>query len=516
MFDLVELYTHWQAGRSQVALSESLGMDRKTIRKYLAPAVAEGLGPDGESLSAEQWAQRVAVWFPELDDPGVRASTWPLIEPHRDRIKGWLDDEVTVATIAQRLRDEHQVGASESSVRRWVAMNFADEVARAKVTVPRGPVPPGSEGQVDYGKLGMWLDPATGRRVAVWAFVMALACSRHLFVRPVIRMDQTTWCACHAEAFEFFGGVPARLVCDNLKTGVDRPDLYDPKINRTYAELAGHYDCLIDPARAFKPKDKPRVERPMTYVRDSFWRGRSFSSLAEMQAEALRWSAEVAGLRHSRALDGGQPLRVFEAIEAEALKPLPRNRFELTTWSIGTVGVDTHLKVGKALYSVPWRLIGKRLHARTAGDIVQIFADGDVVATHVRRLSGRSTDFAHYPPEKVAFAMKTPAWCRNTAGEVGPACVEVIAEYMRDNAIHRLRAAQGVLGLRDKHGCDRLEAACARALAVGDPSYRTIKGILAAGTEQLTDQNMTGSTAAAGACLRGPDQFHAADSGGIA
>ena len=135
----------------------------------------------------------------------------------------------------------------------------------------------------------------------------------------------------------------------------------------------------------------------MPYVRDSWWRGREFASLAQMQSEAARWSQEVAGLRHSRALGGGQPLRVFEALEAEALQPLPPRAFELTTWSIGTVGVDAHLKVGKALYSVPWRLIGQRLHARTTGDIVQVFAnDGQVVATHVRRLSGRSTDFAHY------------------------------------------------------------------------------------------------------------------------
>ena len=516
MFDLIELYTHWQAGRSQVQLGQSLGMDRKTIRKYLAPAIAEGSGPGAESLTSQQWAERIAEWFPGLDDPGARASTWPQIEPHRDRIKDWLDDDVTVATIAQRLRDDHEVGVSESSVRRWVATQFAEEVARARVSVPRGEVPPGSEAQIDYGKLGMWLNPATAKRVAVWAFVMVLSCSRHLFVRPVIRMDQTTWCTCHVEAFEFFDGVAARLVCDNLKTGVDKPDLYDPKINRTYAELAAHYECLIDPARAFKPKDKPRVERPMTYVRDSFWKGRQFTSLAQMQSEALRWSREVAGLRHSRALDGGQPLRVFEAIEAEALKPLPRMAFELTIWSIGTVGVDTHLKVGKALYSVPWRLIGQRLHARTAGDIVQIFANNEAVATHVRRLSGRSTDYAHYPPEKVAFAMKTPTWCRHTAAEVGPHCEAVIAEFMRDNAIHHLRAAQGVLGLRDKHGCDRLDAACARALAVGDPAYRTIKGILAAGTERDGIAEPATGAATAGGFLRGPGQFGLYGPGGAA
>ncbi|TDK86603.1 IS21 family transposase [Mycobacterium paragordonae] len=508
MLDLVELFTHWHAGRSQVQLSDSLKIDRKTIRKYLAPAIAAGIEPGGPPLSAESWAELIEGWFPELNDPGLRAHTWPLIAAYRDQIKVWLDADVTVATIAQRLRDDHQLAASESSVRRWIATHFAEEAAREKVTVPRGPVDPGSEAQIDYGKLGMWFDPSTGRRVAVWAFVMVLACSRHLFVRPVIRMDQTTWCACHVAAFEYFGGVPARLVCDNLKTGVDKPDLYDPQINRSYAELAVHYGTLVDPARAFKPKDKPRVERPMSYVRDSFWKGRDFTSLAVMQVDAARWSTEVAGGRHCRALEGAAPVRVFEAVEADALIALPRTAFELTTWSVGTVGVDAHLKVGKALYSVPWRLIGQRLHARTAGDVVQIFTGADVVATHLRRPSGRSTDFSHYPPEKIAFHMKTPAWCRRTAELIGPACEQVITDFMADNAIHHLRSAQGVLGLRDKHGCERLEAACARAIAAGDPSYRTIKGILIAGTEQSADAPVGGGAAAAtGAYLRGPEQF---------
>src|SRR5450631_969261 len=107
-----------------------------------------------------------------------------------------------------------------------------------------------------------------------------------MFVRPVLRMDQESWTRAHVEAFTFFGGVAARLVPNNLKTGVDKPDLYDPKINRSYGELAVHYGTLIDPARAFKPRDKPRVERPMPYVRDSFWRGRDFTSVEEMQTAA--------------------------------------------------------------------------------------------------------------------------------------------------------------------------------------------------------------------------------------
>lgn len=510
MFDLIELYTHWHSERSQRQLAESLRIDRKTIAKYLAPAIAESLTPGNATLTHDQWAAHAARWFPETVDRSLRATTWPEIEAHRDRITSWLEADVTVATIAQRLRDDHGLSASESSVRRWITANLAEESMREKVTVPRGPVEPGSEAQIDYGKLGMWLDPATGKRVAVWAFVMVLSCSRHVFVQPVIRMDQSSWCASHVAAFEFFGGAPARLVPDNLKTGVDRSDLYDPKINKAYAELATHYDTLVDPARARKPKDKPRVERPMQYVRDSFWAGREFDSLTHMQTEALRWCREVAGTRRSRALDGAQPLAVFETIEQRKLIALPPNSFQLAVWSTGKVGTDCHVKAGKALYSVPWRLIGQQVHARTSGDIVQIVHNQTVVATHVLHLRGRSTDFEHYPPEKIAFHMRNPTWCRKTAAEVGPSCAAVIAEFMAVNAIHRLRSAQGVLALRTSAGAERLEAACARAIEVGDPSYRTIKGILAAGTEHGTttaEQAPTAAATAAPAFLRGPGQF---------
>ena len=257
--DLTELFVHWEAGRSQVQISESLNLDRKTVRKFLAPALAEGLVPGGPPAGELVWAQRIAGWFPGLSDARLRQVTWPAIEVHRDYIVAQLADEVTVSTISSRLSAERGLTASESSVRRWITANLAEEAARRRVSVPRGPVEPGSEAQIDYGRLGSWTDPATGIRHIVQAFVMVLACSRLIFVRPVIRMDQTSWCDSHVEAFTFFQGCPARLVPDNLKTGVDRPDLYDPRINRAYAELAAHYGVLADPARAFKPKDKVLV-----------------------------------------------------------------------------------------------------------------------------------------------------------------------------------------------------------------------------------------------------------------
>jgi transposase len=506
--DVTEILVHWYAGRpiSEVALS--LGVDRKTVRKYLAPAITAGLRPGGAPMSSADWAELVAGWFPGLADTRLRQTTWPEIGRHHEFIKQLLAAGVTQATIHQRLRDEHGLAASVASLRRYVAAMLPEELRRDRVTVLRDDPPPGQEAQIDYGYLGSWVDPVGGRRRRVWAFVMVLSCSRHLFVRPVLTMDQQAWTECHVEAFEFFGGAPRRLVPDNLRTGVDRADLYDPKLNRAYAELADHYGMLIDPARARKPRDKPRVERPMPYVRDSFWRGREFGSLAQMQTAALAWCTEVAGRRACRPLDGAAPASVFAAVEAEALLALPKRPFVLATWSTGLVGPDLHVKVGKTLYSVPWRLIGQRLDARATATTVQLFHHGQLAATHPRKATGKQTDLGHYPPEKIAFRMRTPTWCRRRAAEIGPACVEVIAELLAVNALFRLRAAQGVLGLAAKHGPDRLEAACAKAITVGDPSYRTVKGILAAGTEPHPARPATGDGGAA-AHLHGPSRLFA-------
>lgn len=508
MTDVTEILVHWYAGRSQSEVAASLGVDRKTIRKYLAPAIAARISPGGPAVSTAEWAELVGRWFPEIADTRLRQSTWPEIDKHRDYIADMLKIGVTQATIHQRLRDEQGLVASVASVKRWVAANLPEQVRRDRVTVLGEDAEPGAEAQIDYGHLGSWTEPRSGKRYRVWAFVMVLVCSRLLFVRPVLRMDQRAWTECHVAAFDFFGGVPARLVPDNLKTGVDKPDLYDPKLNRSYAELAEHYATLIDPARAAKPRDKPRVERPMPYVRDSFWRGREFTSLHHMQEQAVVWCREVAGQRSCRPLGGAAPATVFAAVEAEALNPLPRTPFVLATWSTGKVGPDIHVKVGKTLYSVPWGHLGRRVDARETPTVVQIFDAGELIATHGRKSVGKQTDLSHYPPEKIAFKVRTPTWCRTKARDVGPACIAVIAELLQVNALFRLRAAQGVLGLAGKHGPERLERACARAIEVGDPSYRTIKGILAAHTEAGPPPEFTGDGGAA-ACLHGPAQLFA-------
>lgn len=511
VIDVVEVLQHWHAGRPKSVVAASLGVDAKTVRKYVKPAEDAGLLPGGPSLSRGEWSELIRGWFPELVDARARSATHEVIDTHRERIEVMLASN-TVATVHQRLRDEHGLAVGITSFRAYVATEFPGDRELERVTVLRPEVPPGEEAQIDYGLLGSWADPSSGKVRRIWAFVVVLACSRHMFVRPVIRLDEYAWVEAHLAAFEFFGGVPRRLVPDNLATGVTRADLYDPKINRAYAELASHYNVLVDPARARKPKDKPRVERPMRYIRDSFWRGREWRDEAHMQEAALAWCIEVAGARHHRSLDGAQPFAVFQAIEAPALGPLPLAPFELARWSTPKVGTDCHAKVGKVLYSLPWRLIGQRLDARETERIVEFFVDGTLVRTWVRDGRKKQTNWDDYPPEKVAFFMRTPAWCRKRAAELGASVDAVVADLLGNAALHRLRSAQGVIRLADRYGATRLDAACARAVVVGDPSYRTIKGILVAGTEE--DGTPMGTIPIAPAHLHGPVSLFDTGTGG--
>lgn len=186
-----------------------------------------------------------------------------------------------------------------------------------------------------------------------------------------------------------------------------------------------------------------------------------------MQAAAIDWCSQVANRRSCRPLDGAAPQTIFDAVEAEALKPLPTQGFVLACWAKAKVGPDIHARVDKVLYSIPWRHLGQTLDVRSTATMVQFFATGELVKTHPRKGSGKQTDFADYPPEKIAFHMRTPAWCRTKAAGIGPNTAAVIADLLAENALYRLRAAQGVLGLADKHDPARLESACAKALAVG-------------------------------------------------
>ena len=505
VIDIVEILNHWYSGRSQAAVARSLGVDRRTVKKYVSSAERAGISPGGPPIGEEAWRAMVRGWFPQLYDTRLVRPTWGDITKHHEYIAD-LVGVVPVSVIHQRLSDEAGLEVSVASLRRYVRARFTEEVRRGEVVIWRPPVEPGDEAQVDYGYLGTWRDPRSGANRRVWAFSMVLSFSRHLFIYPVLVMDQQAWVRAHTEAFGFYNGVVRRIVLDNLRAGVIRPDIYDPKLNRAYAELGAYCGCLLDPARVGHPKDKPRIESVQGYIRRSFYAGRDFCSIEQMISEARRWSVEVAGRRTPRALEGRTPAEVFSSEEAGALLSLPDVPFELARWSRPKVAPDAHVKVGRTFYSVPFRLIGHRLDVRETTEMVRLYLNGELVKTHAFQARGRKTDWADLPAERAAFYMRTPVWCRAQAVLVGPATDALVGELLAVNALYRLRQAQGVLSLGEKYGDRRLEAACAKALSAGDPSYKTVKGILVAGTENEAVQAVLPGFDVP-AFLHGPDAF---------
>jgi transposase len=248
--DIAEILEHWQAGRSICAISRSLGVCRATVRKYVYAAEARGYR-QGDPTPPQGWKAFIAEVIPRPPVPSTRSEVFAKLLPYQDEIRAALAT-TKASTIWQRLRDEKGLKVSQPSFYRYLSCFLADAWKKPRITVRRDDPPPGDEAQIDYGYLGMWRDAKTGKRYRLWAFALILSFSRHMFVRVVTRMDQREWLICHILAFHFFGGAPKRITPDNLKTGIIKADLYDPKFNQGYEELAHHYGIIIDPARSNK------------------------------------------------------------------------------------------------------------------------------------------------------------------------------------------------------------------------------------------------------------------------
>ena len=496
--DDAEILVHWRAGRGIREIARSLGYARNTVRERIATAIAAGFRTEGPSLSAAEWRAALAAASAERGDQGRRFPAQRKIERLGEQVALALEAS-SATTVWQRLHDAGELDVGRRTFQRYVHERIRPvDPARLTVLLPDPAF--GEAMELDYGQLGCWTDPLGGKRHTVWAFVATLRASGMHFVRPVLRMDQETWIRCHQEALAFFGGCPRLWICDNLKTGVLRPDLYDPQFNRAYREMAEHHGALIDPARVFHPKDKPRVERSMRYVRDSFWSGQEFASLQAMVEAAFDWCADLAPRRPHPRLRVPVGL-VFREREQPELLPLPERPFAIVAWRSAKVHPDCHVAIDRVLYSVPWQHVGKTLQVKLGTALIELFDGPELVKTHPLAARGRQTDHADLPPDKVAFLMRTPAWCRRRAAEAGPAALALVDDLLAEGSLTRLREVQAVLRLLDTYGAARLDAACALA-RTADGRMKTVRNLLRAGLDQRQLELALPTTASA--FLHGP------------
>jgi len=479
---VADILRRWQAGDSARTIARGTGLARDTVGKYLREArrlglTAQGPPPTNEHLLA---LGRLGQTAP----PARAAPQAALLEPHRERIVKWLQEEKLQLTRIGELL-EPDVAVTYTTLRRFVRSHGLG--APPRDTVRMADTAPGEVAQFDFGRLGRLTNPATGTYQLIWAMNIVLVFSRHQFVWPLIHQTLEEVIAGLEAAWAFFGGIPRRVIFDNFPAAVAGADALNPVFTRGFLEYSQARRFIADPARVRKPKDKPHTERNVQYVRERLWKGGTFTDLADAREQAKRWCVEVAGGRihgTTRKL----PLIVFRDEEQAHLLPYDGVPYAVPLWGQVTVHPDHHIAFRYALYSVPYDKCppGVRLEVRLDRDLIRLYRRGELVKTHPRKpKGGRSTDPADYPPERTAYALRSADYVVQQAAGHGP-FIGLFAERLLagDFPWTKLRQGQKLLRLAEHYSAARLDAACERALVVDLIDVTRVERMLKQALEQ--------------------------------
>lgn len=476
--DVREIVNQIRSGASDREISREMGIARQTVKRYREWAEGNGL-LNGAMPGVEKLQELLEQTLPEQKAP-QNTST---VEGYRSVVEELVKAEVEAAAIYQRLKEQGFSG-SYSGVYRFVRKLKPRQV-QTTVRVERKP---GEEAQVDFGYAGLLYDGESGKLRRAWVFVMTLSWSRHQYVELVWDQSVATWLQLHVNAFAFFGGVPERVVPDNLKAAIIKACWDDPQVQYAYRECAEHYGFRIAPCRPRTPEHKGKVEQGgVHYVKRNFLGGRKATTLTQANRDARSWCRETAGQRiHGTTKE--KPLERFAQVEQKCLKALPATPYDLAVWKQVKLHRDCYVVFEGSFYSAPCRLVGQKLWLCAGARQVRLYSvKYELVATHERaqRPGERCTHAEHLPQEKLPGLFLSRETCLSTAEAVGIATIKVTQAILADPVVEHLPSAGRLLRLRERFGAERLEAACQRALNFDDPSYKTVKRILVEGLEAV-------------------------------
>ena len=493
------------AGLTTRKIATSLNVGQSTVSEYLKRAERAGLSwPLAEGIDETALERRLFAPVGGTRRRGLAQPDWAAVHQALRR-KG-----VTLSLIWEDYRAVHPNDGYGYSrfcdlYRRWEG-RLSPVMRQHHVA--------GERAFVDYaGDTLEIIDAETGEVREAQVFVGVLGASNYTYVEASWTQSLPDWIGAHVRMLEFFGGVPEQIVSDNLKAGVTKACFHEPQINRTYADMAAHYGTAIIPARPYKPRDKAKAEVGVLLVQR--WiiarlRKRRFFSLAELNA-AIRELLPALNGKVTRHL-GASRRDLFERLDKPALKPLPASPYEYADWLERRVGLDYHVEVGKHYYSVPYQLLKKTLWVRITARTVEIFHDGQRVASHVRTSGNRkhTTVAAHMPASHRRYAGMTPAEIRRRAENIGPntaALVDVILRT-KPHPEQGFRACLGIVRLAKPHGRAALEAACQRATEIGGLSYSSVKSILQNNLHRRRPETPAEGPAITHPNIRGASYFH--------
>ena len=492
-----EVLRGWLEGAGLRKVAERAGVDRKTARRYVAAAEAEGLVRDAGAgaLSDELIGAVVAAVRPAR--PNGHGQAWALLLAQEEQITKWVvggegQPALSIVKIEELLTRQGCV-VPYRTLHRFAVERCGFRVKTTTVRINDGE--PGVECQIDFAQMGFIVDPETGKKRRVHALIFTAVLSRHMFVWLTYSQTLVAMIAGCEAAWRFFGGCFKVLIPDNLKAVVTDADAVNPRLSAGWLDYAQHVGFATDPARVRTPQDKPRVERAVQFVRGNFWAGETFTDLAQAQARVEVWCAQRAGMR-IHGTTAARPVEMFNQVEASCLLTVPEP-YDVPRFTRVKVHRDFHVEVARALYSLPQQWIGHHLEARADSELVKLYARGQLVKTHPRqRPGGRSTDRADLPTEKAGYAMRDLtsliAVCAGHGENLG-----VYAERLLDDPLPwtRMRSVYRLLGLVRRYGPGPVETACSRSLDLDVVSVAKIASML----EKAIEREQPVLPAAAGA-----------------
>lgn len=476
VIEVREVLRAWLSGAGLRVVAERAGVDRKTARRYVEAAQAAGLTRDGGDGQLTDGLLGEVVERVRPVRPGERGGSWQVLEREHEQITEWVTAGLSVVKIGVKL-ERLGVAVPYRTLHRFCAERCGFGRAAATTRVADGE--PGMEVQIDFARMGMLPDPAAGRRRVCHALIFTAVFSRHMFVWLTFSQTLDAVIAGCEAAWGYFGGVFKVVIPDNMSAIVADADPVNPRFTTGWLDYAQHCGFGTDPARVRHPKDKPRVERMVQYVRGNFFAGEAFLDLVDAQDRARSWCSTTAGLRMHGTIQV-RPLELFTEREAPALLTLPNTAYDVPIFTHVKVHKDFHVEVGKALYSAPSQLIGQRLEVRADSALVKLFHHGRLVKVHPRqRPGGRWTDPADLPTQTAGYAMRDLDALLRGARRHGHH-IGIYAERLLqvDLPWTRMRQVYRLLGLVRRYGPGPVETACAKALDVDVVSVSKIAAML--------------------------------------
>ena len=481
------LRLHHHLGIKKLQIAESLGCSRTTVINILNAAAQIGITWEDVKDLTDREVKRLLYPSEEREQTGYMMPDFERI--HKELGRSGVTLSLLWVEYCEECRNSGQIPYQSSQFYK----HYREYAQKHKATM-RIDRKPGDILEVDWaGAAAHLTDAITGDPIKCYVFVAALAYSKYAYAEAFMDEKSISWIAAHNHAYKYFGGVTRILVPDNLKTGVVSNTKDETIINRTYQEMAEHYDTAILPARPRHPKDKPNAEGEVGVI--STWiiaalRNRQFFTLAELNSAIMEKLKEY-NEKPFQKKEGSRRSLYLE--EKPLLRPLPKFPFEIAEWKTHKVLFDYHVTYDGKYYSVPYEYIGRDVDLRITQNAIEVFYAGERIASHPLALphGKKHSTFPEHMPQK---HQKAGDWTadrfRKWADKFGPNTRAVIDHFFSNVKIEEqaFKACRALLHLADKYSALRLEAACEKSLSYSPyPSLRSVQAILKSGRDRLPD-----------------------------